>query len=167
MRRRRVLLATLLLVLALPCRPAGAAEWGLIQPGVSTTETVRERYGAPTRVDRQKVEGYDTETWVYEASKAPVGVERLTVEFGLLQAEKYRAEVVRAFRLQPRPGSFNRGIVTNGWGYPDRMGRENNRDIFLYREGLLVYFDETGWNAELMVFTVPQPRDPTEEPRLR
>jgi hypothetical protein len=47
------------------------------------------------------------------------------------------------------------------------MGRENGQDIFLYREGLLVYFDEAGWNAKLMVFTVPQPRDPTEEPRSR
>jgi hypothetical protein len=43
------------------------------------------------------------------------------------------------------------------------MGRENENDIFLYREGLLVYFDQSGWNARLMVFTLPQPRDPTEE----
>jgi hypothetical protein len=147
--------------------PARAAEWGLISPGVSTTQTVRARYGAPTRVDHQKVDNYDTESWIYEAAKAPVGIERLTVEFGLLQSEKYRADVVRAFRLEPKPGTFNRGVITNGWGFPDRMGREKDNDIFLYKDGLLVYFEPSGWNAQLMIFTVPQPRDPTEEPRSR
>ena len=146
---------------------ADAAEWGLIRPGTSTTTTIRERYGAPSRVDKQKVEKYDTENWIYEGDKAPVGIERLTVEFGLLQQDKYRPEVVRAFRLEPKPGTFNRGVVTNGWGFPDRMGREGESDLFLYREGLLVYFDESGWNAKLMLFTLPQPRDPTEEPRSR
>jgi hypothetical protein len=163
MRPRALLLLALLLVAA----PVAAAEWGLIRPGASTMETVRARYGAPTRVDRQKVEGYETESWIYEGPKAPTGMERLTVEFGLVQQEKYRAEVVRAFRLEPKPGTFNRGVVTNGWGFPDRIGRENQSDIFLYRDGLLVYFDEAGWNAKLMLFTLPQPRDPTEEPRSR
>jgi hypothetical protein len=163
MTRRLGLIAALLLA----ALPAWAAEWGLIRPGVSTTATVRERYGAPTRVERQKVEGYDTENWVYEGNRAPTGVERLTVEFGLVQLDTYRSEIVRAFRLEPSKGTFNRGVVTNGWGFPDRMGRENERDIFVYRDGLLVYFDETGWNAQLMVFTLPQPRDPTEEPRPR
>ena len=165
MRRHRVLLVALLLVgLA---TPVGAAEWGLIRPGESTMEALRARYGAPTRVDRQKIDNYDTENWVYEGNRAPVGMQRLTVEFGLVQQDKYRADVVRAFRLEPKPGTFNRGVVTNGWGFPDRMGHENERDIFLYREGLLVYFDKTGWNAQLMVFTLPQPRDPSEEPRSR
>jgi hypothetical protein len=163
-RHLALLLAGAVLALA---TAAPAAEWGLIQPGVSTTESVRAKYGAPTRVDRQKVESYDTENWVYEGALAPVGIQRLTVEFGLLQAEKYRPEIVRAFRLEPKPGTFNRGVITNGWGFPDRMGHENAQDIFLYREGLLVYFDESGWNAKLMIFTVPQPRDPTEEPRPR
>jgi hypothetical protein len=140
-----------------------AAEWGLIRPGVSTTETVRAKYGAPSRVDRQKVENYDTENWVYEEAQAPVGVQRMTVEYGLLHDGKYRPDVVRALRLEPKPGTFNRGVVTNGWGFPDRMGHENENDIFLYREGLVVYFDQSGWNARLMVFTLPQPRDPTEE----
>jgi hypothetical protein len=165
MRCRRALLVALLLVA--PTTPVRAAEWGLIRPGVSTTEAMRARYGAPTRVDRQKVDNYDTENWIYEGDRAPVGVERLTVEFGLVQQEKYRADVVRAFRLEPKPGTFNRGVVTNGWGFPDRMGRDGEQDIFLYREGLLVYFDEAGWNAKLMIFTLPQPRDPTEEPRSR
>jgi hypothetical protein len=159
-----VLAATAVIALA---APAPAAEWGLIQPGVSTTDTVRAKHGAPTRVDRQKIEGYDTESWVYEGKGAPVGMQRLTVEFGLVQAEKFRPEIVRAFRLEPKPGSFTRGVITQGWGLPDRLGQENKQDIFVYRDGLLVYFDESGWNARLMVFTVPQQRDPTEEPRRR
>jgi hypothetical protein len=164
--RPRLTLVAAFVLLALAA-PVGAAEWGLIRPGVSTTETVRARYGAPSRVDRQKVDNYDTESWVYEEPRAPAGVGRMTVEFGLLQAEKYRPEVVRALRLEPKPGTFNRGVVTNGWGFPDRMGRENKNDIFLYRDGLIVYFDPSGWNAQLMVFTLPQPRDPTEDRRSR
>jgi hypothetical protein len=161
--RRGLLVVALLLVTS----PATAAEWGLISPGVSTMETLRAQYGAPTRVERQKVESYETENWIYEGPKAPTGMERLLVEFGLVQQEKYRADVVRAFRLEPKPGTFNRGVITNGWGLPDRTGRENQNDIFLYRDGLLVYFDEAGWNVKLMLFTPPQPRDPTEEPRSR
>jgi hypothetical protein len=160
---RRLVVIALLLVAA----PAAAAEWGLIRPGASTMETLRAQYGAPSRVERQKVESYETENWIYEGPKAPTGMERLTVEFGLVQQEKYRAEIVRAFRLEPKPGTFNRGVITNGWGIPDRLGREHQSDIFLYRDGLLVYFDEAGWNARLMLFTLPQPRDPTEEPRSR
>jgi hypothetical protein len=164
---RRGLALLVAAAVAVPAASAPAAEWGSISPGVSTTETVRAKHGAPTRIDRQKVEGYDTESWIYEGKGAPVGMQRLTVEFGLVQAEKYRSEIVRAFRLEPNPGSFTRGVITQGWGLPDRLGRENAQDIFLYRDGLLVYFDESGWNAKLMVFTVPQPRDPTEEPRSR
>jgi hypothetical protein len=156
-----------LLVVLLAVGPAGAAEWGLIRPGVSTTQTVRARYGAPSRVDRQKVDNYDTESWVYEGDKAPTGLQRLTIEFGLVQAETYHPDVVRDFRLVPKPGTFNRGVVSSGWGFPDRIGRDNDQDVFIYRDGLLVYFEPSGWNAVLMVFTIPQPRDPTEEPRSR
>ena len=162
--RARLALAAVLLLAAGTGAPE-AAEWGLIRPGDSTKESVRAQYGAPTRVLREKVEGYDTESWVYEGTQAPAGIERLTIEFGLLQADKLGPEAVRAFRLEPRPGTFNRGVVTNGWGFPDRMGREGESDLFLYKDGLLVYFDKEGWNARLMVFTVPQPRDPTEERR--
>ena len=165
MRRHLVLLAMVALVAR--AGPADAAEWGLIRPGVTAKDAVRARYGAPTRTDHQKIESYDTESWIYEGEQAPTGLERMTVEFGLLQQDRFQPDVVRAFRLEPKPGTFNRGVISNGWGFPDRMGRDNDRDIFLYRDGLLVYFDETGWNARLMVFTLPQPRDPTEERRSR
>ncbi|HEX9821550.1 MAG TPA: hypothetical protein VGD07_18270 [Methylomirabilota bacterium] len=161
--RRRLALALAVLIAA--AGGAGASEWGLIRPGVSTLEEVRARYGAPTRVVREKIEGYETEQWVYEGAQAPTGIVRLTIEFGLVQSDTFRREAVRAFRLEPRPGTFNRGVVTNGWGLPDLMGHEGGEDLFLYKDGLLVYFDKQGWNARLMIFTVPQPRDPTEEKR--
>ena len=84
------------------------------------------------------------------------------MEFGLLRPDKYRADVVRAFRLEPKPGTFNRGVVTNGWGYPDRMGHENESDLFLYREGLLVYFDQVRLErADLDdLHALPQPARP-------
>ncbi|HEV8472029.1 MAG TPA: hypothetical protein VGR82_04560 [Methylomirabilota bacterium] len=150
------LLALVVLATAL-ASAARAAEWGLITPGKTTMAAVRARYGTATRVDRLKIEGFDTQTWVYEGEHAPTGVQRLTVEFGLKDAGGYRGEVVRDFKIEPRPGTFNRGIIMSGWGPPDKIGRDNDRDVFLYQEGLLVYFDPEGWNASLLVFTLPQP----------
>jgi len=154
----RTALAVVVLVVALlGAAPARAAEWGLIVPGTTTMDAVRARYGEATRVDRQKVDTFDTQTWVYEGERAPRGIERLTVEFGLKTAIAYRPDVVRDFRLEPRGATFNRGIIVSGWGPPDKVGRDKDRDVFLYYEGLLVYFDPEGWNAQLMVFTLPQP----------
>ena len=58
-------------------------------------------------------------------------------------ADKYQPDVVRAFRLEPKPGAFTRGDHQPAGACPDRVGREGETDIFLYREGLLVYFDDT------------------------
>ena len=114
-------------------------------------------------MDRQKIDNYDIEKWIYQDDRAPTGIVRLTVEFGLLRDGKYQPEVVRVFELEPHGGTFNRGIVSSGWGLPDRIGQQGNEEVFLYKEGLLVYFAENGWNVRLMIFTLPQPRDPTEE----
>ena len=162
--RRPLLFVTLLLGLAL-APVAFAAGWGLIEPGVSTMQTVRERYGAPSRTERKKVDAYDTESWIYEDDRAPTGIVRLTVDFGLLRDNKYRADVVRAMALEPHGATFNRGIIGNGWGLPDGAGRQGDEEFFVYKEGLLVYFNPDGWTVRLMVFTLPQPRDPTEERR--
>jgi hypothetical protein len=147
----------LLVVLAAGVGAARAAEWGLIAPGTTTMDSVRERYGTATRVERQQIEGFDTQAWVYEGEQAPTGLRRLTVDFGLKRGEKYQPEVVRDFRIEPHGSTFNRGIIVSGWGPPDKVGRDNDRDVFLYTEGLLIYFDKEGWNAEMMVFTLPQP----------
>jgi len=158
-------LAVAALAALLLAPPALAAEWGLIRPGVSTTKTVRERYGAPSRTEHVKIDKYDTERWIYEDEKAPSGIVRMTVDFGLVHDDKYRAEVVRVLQLEPHGGTFNRGVIGNGWGFPDGNGKTGDEEFFVYKDGLLVYFAPDGWNVRLMLFTLPQPRDPTEERR--
>jgi hypothetical protein len=145
-----------LTLLSASAGPALAAEWGGIEPGVTTLEEVRDRYGTPTRETPKKVENYDTIEWLYEGAQAPTGMVRMTVEFGLLGAAGYRPRVVRLFRLDPRPFVFPKPTVIEGWGVPDRLGTQDNRDIFLYDSGLIVTFDAEGINATNMFFLLPQ-----------
>jgi hypothetical protein len=135
-----------------------AAEWSTIVPGVSTMEAVKARFGAASKTSVQKQDGYDVAEWLYEGAAAPVGFIKLTVEFGLLTPLGFRADVVRDFMLSPKPGIFTRDTVIGGWGVPDRIGREGESDVFLYQHGLVVYFTKDGWEAQLMVFTPPQPQ---------
>jgi hypothetical protein len=153
-------MARLVLVLALILvpGPATASDWGGIQPGVTTVEQVRERYGPPSKESRPKVEGYDTLTWVYEGSRAPAGTVRLTVDFGLLTPAGYKPGVVRIFTLEPKPAIFGRATVFQGWGLPDR--EVDNRDgtvMFTWHDGLIVMFDKAGEQATTMIFSMPQP----------
>jgi hypothetical protein len=138
--------------------PVVAAEWGAVVPGTSTTETVRTQFGEPTKTEPVKVEGYDTMEWVYEGDRAPRGIRRLTVDFGLLTDSGFRSEVVRLFKLDPVPGVFTRTTVLTGWGPPSRLGKEGDSEVFFYDEGLIVWFDKDGWLAQEMVFTPHQPR---------
>ena len=146
----------LALVVGLPAA-ARAADWGGISPGTSTMESVRGRYGAPSRETRQKVEGYDTVQWIYEGSRAPTGMKRMTADFGLLTPGGFRATVVRYFVLEPKPGVFKRTTIVNGWAGPDGIGVEGGRKVFVYKVGLKVTFDEKEEDALSMVFTPPQP----------
>jgi hypothetical protein len=157
MRSRAALILLLLLVV-----PAVAAEWGQISPGETTQVTVRARYGAPAKETAQKIEGYDAEQWVYEGARAPAGIAKMTVDFGLLTPAGYRKDVVRTFKLEPKRDIFNRKLVLDGWGLPDRMGKEGNLEFFVYAGGLLVYFDEGGEQAIAIIFTPPQPLPPAE-----
>ena len=156
---RALLVLTLLLGLPWPAR---GAEWGAIQPGVSTLEQVRERYGAPSKETRAKVEGYDTLRWVYEGSGAPEGVVRMTVDFGLLTPSGFKPSLVRLLTLEPRPLIFGRVTVVQGWGIPDGVGTREGLVTFFYKEGLFVIFDKEGENAVSMIFSIPQP-DPGEK----
>jgi hypothetical protein len=150
------LVLTLALVLGAPT-DLRAEEWGGITPGASTIETVRGRYGVPSKESREKVDGYDTARWIYEGSKAPAGMNRLSVEFGLLTAAGYRPDLVRVFVVEPHQGVFNRRTILEGWGSPDRVGREEGRTLFFYKAGLVVYLDDTGEDTRSMYFTIPQP----------
>ncbi len=136
--------------------PASALEWGLIDPGRTSMDAVRARYGAATSTSTQKVDGYESTQWVYEGPQAPVGMERMVVDFGLLTKEGYRPQLVRSLLLHPRRGSFNRELVIQGWGEPTGVGEQSGSPAFFYEEGLFVSFDRDVWEVRTMLFTPRQ-----------
>jgi hypothetical protein len=135
----------------------GASTWGGIEPGQSTMADVRERYGAPSTETKQKLEGYDTTTWVYEGNKAPVGMVRMTVDLGLLKPDGFKPELVRVFVLEPKPNMFPLQAVMDGWGVPTAAGDRGGFPSMFYEDGLVVVFERQGQFAESMTFTPPQP----------
>ena len=141
-----------------------AAEWGAITPGESSIEDVRARFGAPSKTDKLKVEGYDTEQWTYDGARAPAGLKRLIVDFGLLQPAGYKPALVRTLRLEPKAGVFHRRWVLLGWGLPDGESTVEGVPTFFYKNGLIVYFDKDMNDAASMVFTIPQ-APPSGKPR--
>ena len=157
--------AAVLIVLLALCAPAAAAEWGGLIPATSTRDSVRAQYGPPTRMETQKVEGYDTTTWVYEGAQAPTGMTRLVADFGLLQASGFKPGALRSFRLEPHPGVFTRDTVLAGWGRPTGVSEQGGNDSFFYEDGLVVVFDKEAWSAVSMVFTLPRPSDPAKPSR--
>jgi hypothetical protein len=94
--------------------------------------------------------------WLYEGDQAPRGMVRVTVDFGILTPQGYRADIVRQMILEPRPGVFSRDTVVAGWGEPDVADVEGGKKVLRYRSGLFVYFDNDGRRAERMYFTPPQ-----------
>jgi hypothetical protein len=154
-----------MLALAVAIVPAAASEWATIVPGTTTMDAVRAQHGGPTRAETQKTDNYDTTTWLYEGAQAPVGMRRMVVDFGILHAGGYRREIVRSFRIEPKPGVFHRRIVLSGWGAPDRVGKQGDAEVFYYADGLVVIFDKEGLQAQLLVFTPPQPIEPGKPSR--
>ena len=142
--------------LALDAGAAAAEQWGGIEPGESTMAVVKNLRGTPTRTAKQKVDGYDTEEWVYEDAKAPGGIRRLTVDFGLVTPSGYRPDLVRSLKLDPKPGAFDKESITTGWGAPAGVGKEGEVEFFFYKEGLFVYFAKDGHGVATMTFTPPQ-----------
>lgn len=140
--------------------PAAAEEWGGIVPGVTTLTEVRARYGAPSKETHAKVEGYDTTQWVFEDTRAPGGIQRMTIEYGLLSPQGYKPTVVRVVRLEPKSKIFGRNTVVQGFGIPDGVSTQNDQPTYFYRSGLLVTFDKDGEEAVLLNFTPPQPDEP-------
>ena len=146
-----------LLCVLLMASPALAAEWGNILPGTTTIEDVRARYGAPTKSEKLKVEGYDTEQWTFDGPRAPGGLKRMIVDFGLLKPDGYQPKLVRTLRLEPKAGVFGRRWVLLGWGPPDGETTIEGVPAFFYHQGLIVYFDKEMKDAVSLVFTIPQP----------
>lgn len=162
---RRLVALTLAAALLGPASGARAEQWGAMVPGESTMDVVRGLRGQPTRTATEKAEGYDTARWVYEGDRAPAGITRLTIDFGLKAASGYRPELVRSFKLEPRPGVFDRTLVFQGWGPPAGVGQEGGVDFIFYKEGLFVYFAKDDFQVTSMVFTPPQLPPVPAEPR--
>ncbi len=156
MRRALSILALLFAMVLIPWL-AVALEWGGIEPGVTSLEQVRDRYGAPSKESRAKVEGYDTIQWIYEGQRAPTGIIRMTVDFGLLTPAGYKPNVVRVFVLEPKPNIFGRNTVMQGWGVPDGFHRNADGTMtVVWKDGLLATFDTDDQNAVTMIFSLPQ-----------
>ncbi len=156
MRPFRLIVTALALALAVPVA-ASAANWGGINPGETTLEQVRERYGAPSSETKQKVDNYDTLTWTYEGNKSPEGISRMIVDFGILKPDGFKPNLVRVFSLEPRPTIFAVQTIVDGWGLPAAAGEQHGYPTMVYEEGLVVVFDrETLW-AQSLTFTVAQP----------
>ena len=155
----------LLVALAIVPGSVAADQWGGIEPGESTMTSVRNLRGEPTRKATQKVDGYDTAEWIYEAAKAPPGLIRLIVDFGLMTPAGYRAELVRSFKLEPKRGAFDRDWIVTGWGAPAGVGKDGEVEFYFYKEGLFVYFDKDGIGVTSLVFTPPQLPPPAEPQR--
>jgi hypothetical protein len=155
-RGRALLVALAMAGLLLGRGFAAAEEWGAIEPGATTVDEVRARYGAPSKETRGKADNYDTLQWVYEDTRAPGGINRMTVDYGLLTPKGYQPTVVRVFRLEPKSKIFGRSTVIHAWGVPDAITEHNGMDVFFYKTGLLVNFDKEGAEATLLTFTPPQ-----------
>jgi len=156
-RGRALLVALAMAGLLLGRGSAAAEEWGQIEPGATTADEVRARYGAPSKETRGKADNYDTLQWVYEDTRAPGGIQRMTVDYGLLTPQGYKPTVVRVLRLEPKSKVFGRSTVIQAWGVPDGMTKHGDVDVFFYATGLLVTFDKEGEEAVLLTFTPPQP----------
>ena len=115
-------------------------------PARRPLEQVRERYGAPSKETKQKVDNYDTTRWIYEGDKAPSGINRMIVDFGILKPDGFKPNLVRVFTIEPRPTIFAVQTVVDGWGLPAAPANQNGYPTMVYEAGLVVVFDkETLW----------------------
>ncbi len=130
--RLAVSLAALLLAVTAPAPAARAAEWNGIEPGVTTMEAFRARFGPPSKETKQRVGSYDTVEWTYEGARAPEGFHKMVVEFGILLPAGYSPNTVRVLRLDPKRFIFIKDTIVAGWGEPDRASRrERARHLLL------------------------------------
>ena len=133
----------------------GAASWGGLTPGETTRAEMEALYGRPSRERSLVEEGRTVAEWTYAVERAPRGIERMVVSFGLLVGGRFAPDVVRAVVLYPKPHVFSLRAITSGWGSPDAIGTEEatGRPSFHYRaQGLLIILDRTGARAELLLF---------------
>jgi hypothetical protein len=146
-------------VLAAPGN-AGAETWGGITPGETMRADVERLYGRPSRERSLVDEGRTVAEWTYAEDRAPRGLVRMVVSYGLMPGGRFAPDVVRSVTLYPKPQVFTLQSIASGWGQPDAIGTEEatGRPSFHYRtRGLLIIFDKGGSWAELLLFGPGQP----------
>jgi hypothetical protein len=160
-RRAGRVLALALAVLA-TAGHGGAETWGGLTPGETMRAEVEALYGRPSRERLLVEEGQTAAEWTYAGERAPRGIVRMVVSFGLVMGGRFAPDVVRSVALYPKPHVFSLRVISNGWGPPDAVGTEDAtaRPSFHYRrKGLLIIFDKAGDWAEFLLFG---PRQVTE-----
>ena len=150
--------------------PAGAAEdWGGIEPGVTTDRAGARALRRAEQGDAREGRGLrHRSSGSTRARRRRAASAGMTVDFGLLTPQGYKPDVVRVFRLEPKPTIFGKNTVIEGWGVPDahrRAGRAAT--TFFYKVGLVVIFDKEGTDAvlhDLHACPQPRPRRPARAP---
>src|SRR5262249_18703701 len=128
--------------------------------GETVRREVEARYGKPSGERTIAEEGRTAVEWTYGGDRAPRGLDRMVVGFGLVRSGLFQPDVVRVLTLYPRPGVFPARTIAEGWGKPDAIGtdEQTGRPAFRYdAKGLLVILDKSGEWAELMVFAPERP----------
>lgn len=140
-------------------RVAAGEAWGGLVPGETRRAEVEARYGRPTRERTVTEEGRTGAEWTYLAERAPRGLDRMVVSFGLIRPEGFVPDLVRSVAIYPRPRVFTVETIAAGWGTPDAIATEEatGRPAFRYdARGLFVILDRTGAWAEMLLFAPPQ-----------
>jgi len=138
----------------------GAESWGGITPGETMRAGVESLYGRPSRERSMVDEGRTVAEWTYAEDRAPKGLVRMVVNYGLMSGGRFVPDVVRSVTLYPKAQVFPLRAISSGWGEPDAIGTEEStgRPSFHYRtKGLLIVFDKTGTWAEILLFGPAQP----------
>jgi len=140
--------------------PAAGAGFGRITPGETTRKEVEGEYGKPSREATVLTEGRTVAEWTYLSGRAPKGITRMVIAFGLIRNEQFEPDLVRSLTLYPDAGVFPLKALTNGWGEPAATAKDSStgRTIFRYAGGLFVALDRTGRWAEVMTFAPAPPR---------
>jgi hypothetical protein len=133
----------------------GAENWGGLTPGETMRPGLETLYGRPSRERMLVEEGQTVAEWTYAGERAPKGLERMVISFGLAVGGRFVPDVVRSITLYPKPHVFALRAISSGWGRPDAIGTEEatGRPTFEYRtRGLFIILDKTGSWAEFLLF---------------
>ena len=106
-RARQALGFALAVVVLTAAGGAGAESWGGLTPGETTREGLETLYGRPIRERTLVEEGRTVAEWTYAGARAPQGLERMVISFGLVAGGRFAPDVVRSIALYPKPHVFS------------------------------------------------------------